>query len=112
MADTPAEIDPIPPNSDNGQGVTTAEILEEFETPPPSATEEAMEALGSDILLRLRSAFSRGDIMLALGVVAILVILILPMPKWLLDVSLAFSITFSVLVLMTVIFMDKSLKMA
>ena len=47
--------------------------------------------------------------MLALGVVAVLVILILPMPKWLLDVGLAFSITFSVLVLMTVIFMDKSL---
>ena len=47
--------------------------------------------------------------MLALGVVAILVILILPMPRWLLDVSLAFSITFSVLVLMTVIFMDRPL---
>ena len=109
MADTTPEIDPIPSGTENGQGVTTAEILEGFETPSPSATEEAMEALGSDIMLRLRSAFARGDIMLALGVVTILVILILPMPKWLLDVSLAFSITFSVLVLMTVIFMDKSL---
>ena len=109
MADTTPEIDPIPSGTENGQGVTTAEILEGFETPSPSATEEAMEALGSDIMLRLRSAFARGDIMLALGVVAILVILILPMPKWLLDVGLAFSITFSVLVLMTVIFMDKSL---
>ena len=109
MADTTPEIDPIPSGTENGQGVTTAEILEGFETPSPSATEEAMEALGSDIMLRLRSAFARGDIMLALGVVTILVILILPMPKWLLDVSLSFSITFSVLVLMTVIFMDKSL---
>lgn len=109
MADTTPEIDPIPSGTENSQGVTTAEILEGFETPSPSATEEAMEALGSDIMLRLRSAFARGDIMLALGVVAILVILILPMPKWLLDVGLAFSITFSVLVLMTVIFMDKSL---
>ena len=96
MADTTPEIDPIPSGTENGQGVTTAEILEGFETPSPSATEEAMEALGSDIMLRLRSAFARGDIMLALGVVAILVILILPMPKWLLDVGLAFSITFSV----------------
>ena len=58
---------------------------------------KAMEALGTDIVQRIRSAFTRGDIMLALGVVAILVVLILPMPKWLLDVSLAFSIMFSVL---------------
>ncbi|MDH5750172.1 MAG: flagellar biosynthesis protein FlhA, partial [Rhodospirillales bacterium] len=43
-------------------------------------------------------------------VVAILVILILPMPKWLLDVCLAFSITFSVLVLMTALFVEKPLE--
>ena len=47
---------------------------------------------------------------MALGVITILVVLILPMPKWLLDVSLAFSITFSVLVLMTVIFLEKPLE--
>ena len=53
---------------------------------------------------------SRGDIMLALGIAAILVVLILPMPKWLLDVSLAFSIMFSVLILMTTLFIEKPLQ--
>ena len=63
-----------------------------------------------DIGAKISSAMRRGDIMLALGVVAILVVLILPMPKWLLDISLAFSITFSVLILMTAIFISKPLE--
>ncbi len=58
---------------------------------------------------KLAAAAKRGDIMLALGVVAILVVLILPMPRWLLDFSLAFSITFSVLILMTALFVEKPL---
>jgi flagellar biosynthesis protein FlhA len=52
----------------------------------------------------------RGDIAMALGVVGILVILILPLPRWLLDISLAFSITFSVLILMTALFIEKPLE--
>lgn len=52
----------------------------------------------------------RGDIFMALGVVGILVVLILPMPKWLLDIALAFSITFSVLILMTTLFIQKPLE--
>jgi len=51
----------------------------------------------------------RGDILLALGIVCILVVLILPMPTWLLDLSLAISITLSTLILMTVLFIDKAL---
>lgn len=54
----------------------------------------------------------RGDVALALGVVAILVVLILPMPSWMLDVSLALSLTFSVLILMTVLFIDKPLELS
>ncbi|HLI10704.1 MAG TPA: flagellar biosynthesis protein FlhA [Alphaproteobacteria bacterium] len=46
---------------------------------------------------------------LALGLVAILVVLILPMPRWLLDISLAISITFSVLILMTSILISRPL---
>jgi flagellar biosynthesis protein FlhA len=53
--------------------------------------------------------FKRGDIALALGLVAILAVLILPMPPWLLDVGLAISITFSVLILMTALFISRSL---
>ena len=52
----------------------------------------------------------RPDIAMALGAVAILVVLILPMPRWLLDMSLAFSITFSVLILMTALFIEKPLE--
>lgn len=53
----------------------------------------------------------RGDIALALGVIAILVILLLPMPTWLLDFSLAISITFSVIILMTVLFIKNPLEL-
>ncbi|MCW8835763.1 MAG: flagellar biosynthesis protein FlhA, partial [Rhodospirillales bacterium] len=52
----------------------------------------------------------RGDLAYALGVIAILAVLILPMPRWLLDVSLAFSITFSVLILMTALFVERPLQ--
>ena len=51
----------------------------------------------------------RGDIALALALVTILVVLIMPLPKWMLDFGLAISITFSVLILMTVLFIDRSL---
>ena len=52
----------------------------------------------------------RGDLALALGVMTIIVVLILPMPAFLLDFSLAISITFSVLVLMTALFIQKPLE--
>ena len=53
----------------------------------------------------------RGDIALALGIVCILVVLLLPMPTWMLDFSLAVSITFSVLILMTVLFIREPLEL-
>ena len=52
----------------------------------------------------------RGDVGLALGIVCILVVLILPIPAWMLDVSLALSITFSVMILMTCLFIQKPLE--
>ncbi|MCW5750606.1 MAG: flagellar biosynthesis protein FlhA [Alphaproteobacteria bacterium] len=58
---------------------------------------------------RLKEALGHGDVMLALGVMAILVVLVLPMPTWLLDISLALSITFSVLILMVALFIGKPL---
>ncbi|MBT4769950.1 MAG: flagellar biosynthesis protein FlhA [Rhodospirillaceae bacterium] len=64
---------------------------------------------GTDVFSRLGAALRRGDIFFALGVVAILVVLILPMPKWLLDFSLAISITFSVMILLTALFIEKPL---
>ena len=41
---------------------------------------------------------------------AILVVLILPLPTWLLDICLAFSLSFSILILMTAVFIQKPLE--
>jgi len=79
-------------------------------TPAPVAAEGQPTADVFDMREGLAAVAARGDIMLALGVVAILVVLILPMPKWALDVSLAFSITFSVLILMTALFVIRPLE--
>ena len=52
----------------------------------------------------------RGDIAMGLGVLGLLVMLILPLPKVLLDVMLAVSICFSVLILMTALFIRTPLE--
>ena len=63
----------------------------------------------SDLLGRLNAAMRHTDIGLALGIVTILLVLLLPMPRWLLDFSLAISITFSVLILMVSLFIQRPL---
>src|SRR5262244_2664876 len=52
----------------------------------------------------------RGDIALAIGVLTILVVLLLPLPPLLLDFFLATSIIFSVLILMTALFIQAPLE--
>lgn len=52
----------------------------------------------------------RGDLGFALGIVMILVVLIMPLPSWLLDISLALSLVLSVLILMTVVFIKRALE--
>jgi flagellar biosynthesis protein FlhA len=59
----------------------------------------------------LESLKDRGDVVLAFGIVCILVVLLLPMPTWMLDFSLALSITFSVIILMTVLFIHTPLEL-
>ncbi len=61
-------------------------------------------------LVDLGTMLRRSDIGLAVGMMAILVILILPLPPLLLDFSLAISITFSVLILMTSLFIQTPLE--
>ncbi|MDH5189398.1 MAG: FHIPEP family type III secretion protein, partial [Rhodospirillaceae bacterium] len=75
-----------------------------------TSTAVATPAQGAAVQAFLLKVAKRGDIMMALGVVCILVVLILPLPKWLLDISLAFSITVSVLILMTSLFIEKPLQ--
>ncbi|MFW6300570.1 MAG: flagellar biosynthesis protein FlhA [Oceanicaulis sp.] len=53
---------------------------------------------------------ARGDVAMGVGVLALLVMLLLPMPKALLDVALAVSICFSVLILMTALFIKTPLE--
>lgn len=49
------------------------------------------------------------DIMLAVGVIGILMVLLFPVPTFLLDFLLTISITLSVMILMNVLFIEKSL---
>jgi len=77
---------------------------------------EATSAQGGERSLTLSrlgdlgTMLRRSDIALALGMMAILVMLILPLPALLLDFSLAISITFSVLILMTSLFIQAPLE--
>jgi flagellar biosynthesis protein FlhA len=74
-------------------------------TPPLGFAGTTMLRLGDlGVLLR------RGDIGLAAGVLTILVVLILPLPPLLLDLSFAISITLSVLILMTALFIHTPLE--
>src|SRR5438874_5381901 len=52
----------------------------------------------------------RGDILLAVGILTILVVLILPLPAIVLDLFLAVSITLSILILMTSLFIHAPLE--
>ncbi|MFC3076822.1 flagellar biosynthesis protein FlhA [Phenylobacterium terrae] len=53
---------------------------------------------------------ARGEVALALGVVGIIVLLILPIPAFLLDALLSLSVTSAVLILMTALLMKKPLE--
>ncbi len=66
-------------------------------------------AAGPNFSALFNAIGKRTDIALALGITAVLVVLFLPMPSWLLDFSLAVSITFSVLILMVVLFINRPL---
>ncbi|MCA3721196.1 MAG: flagellar biosynthesis protein FlhA [Phenylobacterium sp.] len=70
--------------------------------------------LGASSRQRVTSALviqwlRRGEVALALGVVAILILLIIPVPPFLLDALLAISLASSVLILMTSLFIKKPL---
>ncbi|MEO1251222.1 MAG: flagellar biosynthesis protein FlhA [Pseudomonadota bacterium] len=58
---------------------------------------------------RMLTPLVRTDVLLAAGIIAILALLILPTPRWLLDILLAGSITFSVTILMTALFTKRAL---
>jgi len=61
-------------------------------------------------LATLKDVLRRSDLGLAIGIMAILVVLLLPLPPWLLDICLALSLSFSILILMTAVFIQKPLE--
>ena len=64
----------------------------------------------SDITVRDPAQGSRRDIGFAMGMVAILAVLFLPIPPALIDIGLALSIALSVLILMVALWIDKPLE--
>jgi flagellar biosynthesis protein FlhA len=58
---------------------------------------------------RLRGFVPGSDVALALGMLALLAVLVVPLPTMLLDVGLALSVTGSVLVLMVAMFLARPL---
>ena len=52
----------------------------------------------------------RGDVVLAMGIVAILVFMLIPIPTWILDMGLSVSILLSVFILMLVLSIQKPLE--
>jgi flagellar biosynthesis protein FlhA len=65
---------------------------------------------GFPSLSEIGAMVRRGDIALALGILTILVVLILPLPSFVLDLFLAISITLSILILMTSLFIQTPLE--
>jgi flagellar biosynthesis protein FlhA len=61
-------------------------------------------------LAEIGALLRRGDILLAVGILTILVVLILPLPSVILDLFLAVSITLSILILMTSLFIHTPLE--
>ena len=59
---------------------------------------------------QVRKTLGASDIGLAVGIMAIIIVLILPLPPVLLDLLLAVSIVFSVLILMTALFIQTPLE--
>ncbi|MBL3676804.1 MAG: flagellar biosynthesis protein FlhA, partial [Alphaproteobacteria bacterium] len=55
-------------------------------------------------------AYLRTDVLFALGIITIILFMLIPMPKFMLDAGLAVSITFSITVLMMVLFIRAPLE--
>src|ERR1700722_10124330 len=58
----------------------------------------------------LAAFFKRGEVWMGIGLLIILTMLVLPIPPFVVDIGLAVSITFSVMILMTTLFISKPLE--
>lgn len=84
---------------------------------PPSNPPSAPDSFGANMrgegMSQMRGALGgilRGDVVLALGVVCILIFMLIPIPTFVLDMGLSVSILFSVFVIMLVLSIQKPLE--
>ena len=77
-----------------------------------ATTEKPAAATGGGLAGLLNRITPSQDIAMAVGILAIVLMLILPLPTWLLDMGLALSITLAVLILMTTLFIEKPLQLS
>ena len=76
----------------------------------PRASTEPLRTMAESSAIALPKINPQGrDIGFAIGIVIILSILFLPIPPFLIDIGLAFSISFSVLILMTALWIERPL---
>ncbi len=54
----------------------------------------------------MATTYLRPDVMFALGIVAIIMFMLVPIPTWMLDMGLAISVALSIMILMTVLFIQ------
>ena len=64
---------------------------------------------GNSITKWFREYRNHTDILFASAILGIIALLIFPIPTWMMDITLTLSLTISVMILMTVLFIDKSL---
>jgi flagellar biosynthesis protein FlhA len=111
MAEQPTAANPAP--SSGGEAPAPAQGTAVTETGaqtqgPPAAPGALFDF--NDFGDKVMGSLSRGDLGFAMGLMLFLVVLIMPMPSWLLDISLALSIALAVLILMTVVFIAKAME--
>ncbi|HET6221005.1 MAG TPA: flagellar biosynthesis protein FlhA, partial [Dongiaceae bacterium] len=73
------------------------------------ATAATQARPGGATMRRLADLFQQRDLLFAILIIAVIAVLVIPMPSWLLDVGLAFSITLSTLILLVAIMTRRAL---
>ncbi|MDB2415248.1 flagellar biosynthesis protein FlhA [Rickettsiales bacterium] len=74
-----------------------------------AAADQVMESPTSSFA-SVFNIFKQTDVMFAMAIVGILIVLLIPVPTFLLDLLLGVSITFTVMILMTVLFIERPLE--
>lgn len=73
-------------------------------------TDQTTAAVTNEESDAISAFFRRGEVWLGLGLMTILTVLVIPIPPFIVDFGLAISFTFSVVILMTVLFIGKPLE--